>query len=128
MIINLKKQKIDNNMELFIKNEKRRLESLKKSQKFFLIRIIKEKKKYWFKLNEMYVVRKYPYKTTKSGTITYCQCEECKKERKGKKLYDMYEVVMAKEPIETKINDIITLTKIDALIPIEVCKILKVFE
>ena len=116
-----------NEMNLFIENEKRKMELLKSEeyQKLFLIKVIEEWKGHWFKLGEMCIVRKYPFKATKGGTTSYCHCKECRECRENKELYDMYEVVLGEEPIKKKISQIITTTKIGAIIPVDVCKIIK---
>jgi len=118
-------------LKIFIENEKRRMKKVLKQDEYYLIKIIKEWEKWWFRLNEIYVVRKYPYKATKSGTTEYCYCSDCKKERKGKELYDMYEVIW----IENTSNDMNILKigmdvfgKIGSIIPIEVCEILKIIK
>ncbi len=48
---------------------------------------------WWYKVGEIYIVKKYPYMATKEATLNYCHCSDCCKNRAGKKLYAMYEVV-----------------------------------
>lgn len=73
--------------------------------------MFKKWKGFWFKRGEHYIVRKYPHKSTKEGTSTFCNCNECLKLREGKKLYDMYEVMEEENH--------------GSIIPIEVCKIIR---
>lgn len=49
------------------------------------------KYEWWYTVGKVYNVRKYPYKATDGATINKCFCSECVKERKDKKLYEMYE-------------------------------------
>ena len=119
-----------NEMNLYLKNETRKAELLKSEEykKFFLIEVIREDEGSWYKKGEKCVVRKYPFKATSGMTTTYCHCKECIKEREGKELFDMFEVILAEEPLETKITELITTTKIGAIIPVEACKIIKVIK
>jgi len=48
---------------------------------------------WWYKVGKIYEVRPFPYKATRGATLNYCFCEECVAYRKGKELFDMYEVV-----------------------------------
>ncbi|GAH08486.1 unnamed protein product, partial [marine sediment metagenome] len=48
---------------------------------------------------------------TIDGTTTFCDCLECSKLRKGKKLYDMYKIA--------------GLHNHGSLLPVEVCKIIE---
>ncbi len=48
---------------------------------------------WWYKVGEIYEVRPFPHRATRGATLDYCFCEECVNERKGKKLFDMYEVI-----------------------------------
>lgn len=48
---------------------------------------------WWFNVGEIYKVKKYPYKATKGAELNYCNCSECVNSRKGKELFDMYEVI-----------------------------------
>jgi hypothetical protein len=52
-------------------------------------------KDHWFegKDGTELIVKKYPYKSTKGGQVEYCYCFDCLKNRRGKKLYETYEVV-----------------------------------
>ncbi len=50
---------------------------------------------WWFegRDGETIIVRKYQYKTTRSGKSTYCSCVDCVIENAGKELYDAWEVI-----------------------------------
>lgn len=117
----------DSEISLLMENEKRKAKLLKSIEyrDLFLVEVIREDKGHWYNLKERLIVKKYPFQATEDGTTTYCHCNECETERKGKKLYDMYEVAWAEEPIKKKISKMITVTKIGAIIPVDACKIIK---
>ena len=58
------------------------------------VRITRAPWGWWYedKVGSEIEVRRYPYKATDGGTIDYCHCAECRAERAGKELYEMYEV------------------------------------
>lgn len=39
------------------------------------------------------MVHLYRYKSTKDGDLDYCNCFECRQERRGKRLYITYEIL-----------------------------------
>jgi hypothetical protein len=56
---------------------------------------------HWFENMEgtEIIVKKYPYKSTKGGYTTYCNCTECLSDRRGRELHETYEVVSGYENI-----------------------------
>lgn len=104
-----------NDLVLYLKNllRKRMLIAEGNYSEIFIVKVFTKTfwEDFWFKKGETYIVRKYPLKATKEGTATFCNCNECLKIRKGKKLYGMYEVISGKCH--------------GSLIPIKVCKIIE---
>lgn len=51
---------------------------------------------WWFRKEETYEVREYPFKATRGASVFAHEgkdCKECEEEFKGKTLYPVYEVV-----------------------------------
>jgi len=104
---------MNHNQNLYLRNLKRKENRLKNEKylNIFEIKIIKKGLKwrhFRFKKGKNYLVRIDPLKTTSKGDNNFCNCPKCLKQRKGKKLYEMYEVVSGKHTY--------------ALIPISCCK------
>lgn len=101
-----------NGLDLYAKNLERKKMLIAKGDysEIFIVKVLKRWKGFWFEKGKTYNVKKYPFKSTKEGTTTFCHCSECRKERKGKRQYDMYEVIGGEHH--------------GSIIPIEACKII----
>jgi len=47
---------------------------------------------WWYKVGSIYIVRPFPYRATRNGTLDYCDCVECVVKRLGEQFFSMYEV------------------------------------